>query len=187
MADRLPEPGTWTIDSTHSFVAFTVEHFTVALARGIASGPTGTITIAADPVSSSVRASIDVSTLTTASSARDEKILGPDVLDAGQYPTIEFASTGLREVSPGNYKLDGDLTIHGITRPQTLDLTVNGVITDVWNKARLGLTATTEIKRSDFDVLKFGYVALAAGGFMVPDTVQVTLEIEATKDEPTAE
>jgi polyisoprenoid-binding protein YceI len=187
MADRLPEPGTWTIDSTHSFVAFTVEHFTVALARGIASGPTGTITIADDPASSSVRASIDVSTLTTANSARDEKILGPDVLDAEQYPTIDFAATTLRPVEAGKYQLDGDLTIHGITRPQTLDLTVNGVITDVWNKARLGLTATGQIKRSDFDVLKFGYVALAAGGFMVPDAVQVTLEIEATKDEPPAE
>jgi polyisoprenoid-binding protein YceI len=184
MADRLPEPGTWTIDSTHSFVAFTVEHFTVALARGIASGPTGTITIADDPLSSSVRASIDVSTLTTASAARDERILGPDVLDAEKYPTIDFASAGLREVSPGKYLLDGDLTIHGITRLQTLNLTVNGVITDTRDKTRLGLTATTEIKRSDFDVLKFGYVALAAGGFMVPDAVNVTLEIEATRDEP---
>jgi len=186
MADGLPEPGTWTIDSTHSFVAFTVKHFTIALARGIASGPTGTITIAEDPVSSSVRASIDVSTLTTASSARDEKILGPDVLDAERYPTIDFVSTGLRVVSQGKYQLDGYLTIHGITRPQTLDLTVNGVITDVWNKARLGLTATTKISRSDFDVQKFGYVALAAGGFMVPDAVVVTLEIEATRDEPGA-
>lgn len=184
MADPLPEPGTWTIDSTHSFVAFTVEHFTVALARGITSGPAGTITITDDPISSSVRASIDVSTLTTASKARDEKILGPDVLDAERYPTIDFASTALREASPGRYALDGDLTIHGITRSQTLDLTVNGVITDVWNKSRLGLTATTEIKRSDFDVLKFGYVALAAGGFMVPDAVHVTLEIEAIRDEP---
>jgi polyisoprenoid-binding protein YceI len=184
MAVPLPQPGTWTIDSTHSFVAFTVEHFTVAFARGIASGPTGTITVADDPLSSSVQASIDVSTLTTASKARDEKILGPDVLDAERYPTIDFASTGLREVAPGKYALDGDLTIHGITRPATLDLTVNGVITDVWDKARLGLTATTEIKRSDFDVLRFGYVALAAGGFMVPDAVHVTLEIEATRDAP---
>jgi polyisoprenoid-binding protein YceI len=182
VADRLPEPGTWTIDSMHSFVAFTVEHFTVALARGIASGPTGTITIADEVASSSVRASIDVSTLTTANGARDEKILGPDVLDAQQYPTIDFASTGLRAASPGKYLLDGDLTMHGITRPQTLDLTVNGVITDSWDKTRLGLTATTEIKRSDFDVLKFGYHALAAGGFMVPDAVHVTLEIEATRD-----
>ena len=184
MVAQLPQAGTWTIDSTHSFVAFTVEHFTVAVARGLASGPTGTITVGEDALSSSVRASIDVATLTTANKFRDEKILGPDVLDAKQFPTIDFASTGLREVSPGKYALDGDLTIHGITRAATLDLTVNGVITDTWGKTRLGVTASTEIKRSDFDVLKFGYVALAAGGFMVPDSVQVTLEIEATHEEP---
>jgi polyisoprenoid-binding protein YceI len=182
MSDQLPEPGTWTIDSTHSFVEFAVEHFTVAFAHGIAAGPTGTITIAPDLLSSSVRASVDVSTLTTANKVRDEKILGPDVLDAGQYPTIDFASRALR-AAPGGYELDGDLTLHGITRPVTLALTPHGVITDTWDKTRVGLTATTEIQRSDFDVLKFGYVALAAGGFMVPDSVRVTLEIEATRDE----
>ena len=57
------------------------------------------------------------------------------------------------------------------------------MITDVWGKTRLGLTATTQIQRSDFDVLKWGHVALAAGGFMVPDAVRVTLEIEAVRDE----
>lgn len=185
MSDQLPGPGTWAIDPIHSFVEFTVEHFTVAFARGIAAGPTGTITIAPDLLSSSVRASIDVSTLTTANKMRDEKILGPDVLDAEQYPTIDFASRALRETpgGPGGYELDGDLTLHGITRPVTLALTPHGVITDTWEKTRLGLTATAEIQRSDFDVLKFGYVALAAGGFMVPDAVRVTLEIEATRED----
>jgi polyisoprenoid-binding protein YceI len=184
MAELPPESGTWTIDSMHSFVNFTVQHFTLALARGLMSGPTGSITIAEDPLASSVDASIDASTLASGNALRDEKILGPDVLDVAQYPTIDFASRALREQSPGHYALDGDLTMHGVTRPVTLDLTVNGVITDTWNKTRLGVTASTEIKRSDFDVLKFGYVPLAAGGFMVPDSVLVILEIEATRDEP---
>jgi polyisoprenoid-binding protein YceI len=182
MANLPPEPGTWTIDSTHSFVAFNVQHFTIAFARGLASGPTGTITIDEDPLASSVLASIDASTLTTGNKVRDEKILGPDVLDVAEYPTIDFASRGVRELLPGHYEVDGDLTMHGITQPVTLDLTVNGVITDVWDKTRLGLTAVTDIKRSDFDVLKWGHVALAAGGFMVPDSLQVTIELEATRD-----
>ncbi|HEY6496993.1 MAG TPA: YceI family protein [Trebonia sp.] len=187
MADQLPSPGTWTIDSTHSFVTFTVEHFTVALARGITAGPTGTITVGTDPLASAVTASIDVSTLTTANKARDEKILGPDVLDAARFPSIDFASRALREAAPGQYALDGNLTLHGVTRPVTLDVTPRGVVSDTWGKTRLGLTATVEIKRSEFDVLKFGHVALAAGGFMVPDGLRVTLEIEATRDEqPTA-
>ncbi len=179
----IPEPGTWTIDSMHSFVTFTVEHFTIAIARGIASGPTGTITIESDLPSSSVRASVDAATLTTANALRDEKIHGPDVLDVAQFPTIDFSSRTLREISPGHYELDGDLTIHGITRPTTLDLSLRGVVTDTWNKTRLGLSATAQIRRSDFGVLKFGHVPLAAGGFMVPDAVRVALEVEATRDE----
>src|SRR5579875_3596651 len=96
MAGRLPEPGTWTIDSTHSFVTFTVEHFTVALARGITAGPAGTIVIGRDLLSSSVRASIDVSTLTTANKLRDGKVLGPDVLDADRFPAIGFTARAAR-------------------------------------------------------------------------------------------
>lgn len=176
------EPGSWTIDSMHSFVTFTVEHFTVALARGLASGPTGTIRISPDVLSSSVQASIDAATITTGNAMRDEKVLGPDVLDVASYPTIDFTSRALTESGPARYALEGDLTIHGVTKPVTLDLALRGVITDTWDKTRLGLTATAEIRRSDFGFLKFGHVPLAAGGFMVPDSVRVTLDIEATRD-----
>lgn len=180
----LPEPGSWTIDSMHSFVTFTVQHFTIAFARGLASGPSGTITIAPDVLSSAVQASIDVSTLRTGNAMRDEKVLGPDVLDVASYPTIDFSSRALSADSQGRYELEGDLTIHGVTRRITLDLTVHGAITDTWGRSRLGLTATADIRRSDFGVLKFGHVPLAAGGFMVPDTVHITLDVEATRDEP---
>lgn len=182
----LPEPGTWTIDSMHSFVVFTVEHFTVALAQGITAGPNGTITIAPDPLSSSVQASIDAATITTANTMRDERLRGPDVLDVTKYPTIDYSSSSLTEAGPGRYTVNGDLTLHGVTRPVTLDLTVRGVITDTWGKTRMGLAATATIKRSDFDVLKFGHVALAAGGFMVPDALRITLAIEATRDQEAA-
>jgi polyisoprenoid-binding protein YceI len=182
VSTALPDPGTWTIDSMHSFVTFTVEHFTVAFARGLASGPAGTIHITPDLLSSSVHATIDAATLTTGNSMRDEKVLGADVLDVAAYPTIEFTSHALTESAPGSYALAGELTIHGVTRPVTLDLVLHGVITDTWGKNRLGLTATAEIKRSDYGVLKFGHVPLAAGGFMVPDTVRVALDIEATRD-----
>lgn len=180
---QLPEPGTWTIDTMHSFVAFTIEHFTIALARGIASGPTGTITIAPDLLASSVQASIDAATITTGNAMRDGKVRGPDVLDVDQYPTIDFASRSVTQTSAGHYAVAGDLTLHGITRPVTLDLAVRGVVTDTWGKTRMGLTAATAINRSDYDVLKFGHVALAAGGFMLPDGLRVTIEIEATRDE----
>jgi polyisoprenoid-binding protein YceI len=186
-AIRMPEPGSWAIDSVHSFVAFTIEHFTVAFARGIAAGPTGVIVIAEDVRQSTVQASIDVSTLTTANPARDEKITGPDVLDAARFPAIEFTSTRLRPAAPGRYALDGNLTIRDVTRAVTLDLIVHGVIADVWGKSRLGLTATTDIQRSDYGAGEWGHRALMSGGFMVPDAVSVTLEIEATREIAEAE
>jgi polyisoprenoid-binding protein YceI len=180
---QLPEPGTWTIDTMHSFVSFTIVHFTIALARGIASGPKGTITVAPDLASSSVQASIDAATITSGNAMRDDKVRGPDVLDVAQYPTIDFTSRSVTQAADGHYAVDGDLTLHGITRPVTLDLAVRGVVTDTWGKTRMGLTATTAINRSDYDFLKFGHVALAAGGFMLPDGVRITIEIEATRDE----
>jgi polyisoprenoid-binding protein YceI len=180
----LPEAGSWTIDPLHSFVEFSVEHFTIAFARGIAAGPSGTITIAPNVTESSVEATIDASTVTTANAARDEKILGPDVLDVEQFKTIDFASRALRPLGGERYALDGELTLHGISKAITLDLVFNGVVEDTWGKTRLGLSASTELSRDDFGSGEWAHRALAAGGFMVPHEVKVNLEIEATKDEP---
>lgn len=182
----LPATGKWTIDSVHSFVAFSVEHFTVAFARGIAAGPTGSITIAPDVTDSEVEAIIDVSTISTANAARDALIQGPDVLDIEHFKTIDFHSHSLRALGGDRFAVDGHLTMHGVTKPVTLDLVFNGVIEDSFGKTRLGLTATTDLNRNEFGSGEWAFRELASGGFMVPHVVQVTLEIEATKDEPTA-
>jgi polyisoprenoid-binding protein YceI len=178
-------PGTWTIDALHSFVSFSVKHMGgLAVARGLASGPTGTIMIAPDFLGSSVTATIDATTLASGSELRDGKILGPDVLDTERFPTIDFISAPpLRATKPDTYDLDGQLTLHGVTRPITLALRFNGVIPDTWGKTRLGVTAQAKLSRDEFDVGKFGHVPLPLGGIMVPDAVVVTLDIEATKEE----
>lgn len=180
-----PKPGTWTIDQLHSFVSFSVEHMGgLAVAHGLASGPSGSITITPDITGSSVTASIDATTLATGSALRDGKIKGPDVLDTEQFPTIDFVSAPpLRETGTDSYEVDGNLTLHGVTRPVTLALRFNGVITDTWDKTRLGVTAQVTLRRDEFGAGKFGYVELPLGGLMVPHAVAVTLEIEATKDE----
>jgi polyisoprenoid-binding protein YceI len=125
-----------------------------------------------------------VSTIQAGNAIRDEKIQGPDVLDIEKYPTIDYASSGLRDLGGGNYTLEGDLTLHGITRPVPLSLSFGGVIVDTWGKQRLGVTATGEIERDKFDAGQWAHAALASGGFMVPFGVKVTLDIEATLDVP---
>ena len=90
-----PEPGRWTLDAIHSFVSFSVLHMNISYARGVAAGPTGTITIAPNLLDSSVEATIDASTLTTLDPLRDAKMRGSELLDVDRYGTIDFASTGL--------------------------------------------------------------------------------------------
>jgi len=179
---ELLEPGGWTIDAVYSFVTFTVEHFTVSYARGLAAGPTGRIVIGQQLLDSSVDATIDATTVTTGNAARDAKIHGPDVLDVERFPTIEFQSTRLRDLGDGQFRLDGNLVLHGVTRPVTLALSFNGVVTDTWGKARLGMTATTTLLRDQFGAGAWGHAALAMGGFMVPHAVKVVIDIEATED-----
>jgi polyisoprenoid-binding protein YceI len=181
--DEGPEPGRWSIDSVHSFVSFSVLHMNVSYARGMAVGPSGTITIAPDLLDSSVEATIDVASLTTLNPVRDAKMRGPELLDVERYKTIDFVSTGLRSSGEDRYELDGRLTIHGVTKDVALDLVFNGVITDTWGKRRLGVTASTELSRDDFGAGEWGHVLLPGGGFMVPRHLIVTLDIEATKDE----
>ncbi len=181
---ELPEAGSWTIDSVHSFVAFSVEHYTIAVARGIAAGPTGTITIAPEITESSVEAVIDATTVTMGNAGRDEKVLGPDVLDVEHFKTIEFRSRALSPVGDHHYALDGELTLHGVTKPISLDLVFNGIVEDSRGLTRLGLSATTEIRRDEFGSGEWAHRALDTGGFMVPHEVKFTLDLEATKDVP---
>jgi polyisoprenoid-binding protein YceI len=177
-----PEPGLWTIDATHSFVTFRVLHFTIAFARGMAAGPTGAITIAPNFLESTVTASIDASTVTTLNAVRDAKVRGPDVLDVERYGSIDFFSTGLTRQDRDQYRVVGSLTLHGVTSEITLEVAFNGVVVDTWGKRRLGVTAQAVLNRDDFGSGEWGRVALPGGGFMVPNLVELTLDIEATND-----
>lgn len=180
----VPDSGRWTIDASHSFILFSVEHFTIAFARGIASGPTGTITIGENLADTRVEAVIDATTITTANPNRDEKMLGPDLLDVKNFPTIDFLSESITARGDNRYLMTGNLTLHGVTMPVDLDLVYNGTITDTRGRTRMGLTAVTVIRRDEFGAGEWGYVEFTAGLFMVPHTVKITLDIEAIRDVP---
>ena len=179
----IPEPGIWIIDPVHSFVSFRVWHQAVSYARGMAAGPTGVITIEADLLDSGVVATIDATTITTLHPVRDAKVRGIEVLDVERFPRIEFTSTGLSLSEQNRYAMGGRLNMHGITKQVSLDLAFNGVVEDNWGKPRLGVTANADLVRNDFGIGSWGNVALKAGGFMVPGRVEVTLDIEATRDD----
>lgn len=168
--------GTWAIDTSHSEVSFSVRHLMVAKVRGTFETFEGTITIAEDPLASSVEASIDLASINTRDEQRDGHLRSPDFFETDTYPTMTFRSTS---VTPdgGDFKVVGDLTLKGTTRSVELDLEFNGVHPDPWGGTRAGFSAETEISRKDFGV-DFE-VPMDGPGVVVGDKIKVILEIEA--------
>jgi polyisoprenoid-binding protein YceI len=178
--------GTWTIDDLHSDIGFTVRHMVVAKVRGRFTGVTGSIVTAADPLESTVTAAIDLATVDTGNADRDAHVRNADFLDVEKHPEMTYASTGLRR-DGDRFVLDGDLTLHGVTRPVPLRVEINGFIKDAFRPdsetaLRMGLSATGEIARSDFGIT-YNAPIPGTGEMGLGEKVQINLEIEAALDE----
>lgn len=173
--------GTWQIDASHSTVGFVVRHLVVAKVRGRFSGVAGTLTVAADPLASTISVTIDPASVSTGDDGRDTHLRSADFFDVEQHPTWTFVSTGVREAKGGDYVVSGDLTLHGVTRPVELDLEFNGVSGDPWGGTRAGFSATTEISRSEFGLT--WNAAVESGGVVVSDKVKIELDVEVVLDQ----
>ncbi|WP_028927072.1 YceI family protein [Pseudonocardia acaciae] len=168
--------GTWDIDPVHSDVSFTVRHMMVSRIRGRFGAFTGTIVTSPDVLGSSVTASIDVGSVDTGNDQRDEHVRSAQFLDAQNHPTMTYRSTGVRANGDG-YVIDGELTLHGATRPVQLDVNLGGIGPDPWGGTRIGFAATATIDRRDFGIdvsLPFD-----GGGVVVSDRVEIELNVEA--------
>ena len=169
--------GTWTLDTAHSSVSFSVRHMMVSKVRGRFSDYTADIVTAEDPRQSKVSATIQVASIDTGDEGRDGHLRTNDFFDIEQFPTMTFVSTGITGSGP-EYELHGDLTIRGVTKPVTFDLEVGGVGKDPWGNTRAGFALTGTINRKDFGM---SYnAALETGGIMIGDKVSIELDIEAT-------
>jgi len=172
------EAATWTIDPVHSEVGFSVRHMMVSKVRGRFTSFSGQIVTAEDPTQSSVTAEIDLSSINTGQEQRDEHIKSADFFEVETYPTMTYSSTGIK-VEDGEYVLEGDLTLKGVTRSVPLKLELQGFGPDPFGGYRAGFSATGEINRRDFNV-SFS-APMANGGVVVADKIQLQLEIEAVK------
>jgi polyisoprenoid-binding protein YceI len=172
----LPAPGTWTIDSSHSSVEFIVRHLMVAKVRGRFSEFSGTITVGDSAETSSVEVAISPASITTGDPQRDGHLQSADFFDVEQYPTIGFVSTGVRSVGD-HYAVDGHLTVHGESKPVTLDLEYQGSITDPFGNDKAVFSASTEVDREDWGLT--WNQALETGGVLVGKKAKIEIEIEA--------
>ena len=169
-------PGTWTIDPVHSEIGFSARHLMVSKVRGKFSNFSGQIVTAEDPFKSSATAEIDLKSITTGNDQRDEHLRSADFFEVETYPTMTYRSSGAR-FEDGNYILDGELTLKGVTRRVPLVLELNGFGPDPYGGTRAGFTASGELNRSDFNV-SFN-APLQNGGVVVGDKITLHLEIEA--------
>ncbi|MRG58457.1 polyisoprenoid-binding protein [Agromyces sp. CFH 90414] len=168
--------GTWTIDPSHSEVGFQIRHLMISKVKGKFERFTATFTTAENPLESSVTASAEVASVNTNEPNRDGHLRTGDFFDAETYPTIDFVSTGVR-VEGGDFKVDGDLTIRGITRPVTFDFEFGGFGGDPYGNYKGGATAKAEINREDFGLTWNS--TLETGGVLLGDKVTITLELQA--------
>jgi polyisoprenoid-binding protein YceI len=170
--------GTWKLDPAHSDVGFVVGHLVVSKVHGRFDAFSGTVVTDEDLARTSVRVSIESASVNTHLPVRDNQVRSADFLDAEHFPSITFASTGVRD-DAGRYFVDGDLTIRGTTRPVTLDLDVNGFSPDTFGATRVSFSATTTIDRNDFGVSFNAPIPGLNHAMLLSDTVAINLDVEA--------
>jgi polyisoprenoid-binding protein YceI len=168
--------GRWNVDPLHSEIGFSVKHMMVSKVRGKFAKYDVELVTAENPLDSSVTATVDLNSIDTGVTDRDNHLRSADFFEVETYPAMTFRSTGVRPKGD-HFVLDGELTLKGVTRPVSLDLEVGGFGPDPYGGTRVGFTATGQIKRSDFGV-DFNAV-LETGGVVVGDKVDLALEIEA--------
>jgi polyisoprenoid-binding protein YceI len=170
---------TYKIDPAHSSAQFVVRHLMITNVRGGFTGVSGTVVFDPDNVgASSIDVTIDVNTLSTGDATRDAHVKSADFLDAEKYPTITFKSNTVTKAS--GHLVKGDLTIHGVTKEAVLD--VEGPTpeqADPWGNTRIGASATTKIKRSDFGLT--WNAALETGGIMLGDELKLEIDVSLIK------
>lgn len=163
--------GTWTIDPVHSDVAFIVRHLGVSKVRGRFNDVSGTIVTGEDPSASSVTATIVADSIDTKNDQRDGHVRSAEFLHVEEHEHLTFASTAVR-IDGEDIEIDGELTLHGVTKSVTLKGELGG-FGDGPNSKVLGVSATTEISRSEFGV---------GGGIpsaVVSDKIKIELDVEA--------
>jgi polyisoprenoid-binding protein YceI len=171
---------TWNIDLSHSTIHFMVRHMVVSKVRGRFGKFSGVIQFdPANPETGSVQVDIDPSSVDTNDAQRDGHLRSGDFFEVEKFPKASFKSTKVSSSGEGKLKIEGELSLRGVTRPVTLDATFEGTGADPWGGNRAGFSATTSIDRRDYGV-SFNK-ALETGGVLVGDKIELNLEIEAVQ------
>lgn len=175
----IPAAGIYDLDAAHKRVGFVARHMMVSKVRGEFTDAAATITIAEDPLQSSVTATIQAASITTAQADRDAHLSSGDFLETEKHPTLEYRSTGVKSQSGNEFVLSGELTIKDVTRPVDLHVEFEGVGRSPFGQDIFGFSASTEIDREEFGLT--WNVALETGGVLVGRKIKIDIEGEAIR------
>ena len=173
---------TYTIDPAHSTARFWVRHLAISKVHGEISDVTGTATIdPSTPEGSSVQATLNVASLSTGNSDRDGHLKSGDFLDAEKFPTIAFNSTSVKKIGDGEYEVQGDLTIKGVTKTAVLTGEVTPEVKNPFGGFKIGVSLTGQIERDDFGIT--WNQALEHGGWLVGKEIHLQIDVEVDRPE----
>ncbi|BFT75317.1 YceI family protein [Paenibacillus sp. P36] len=168
----------WAVDASHSSIDFSVRHMMIAKVKGTFHSFEAQIEADATDLSSAdIHFQVDIGSIDTRNTDRDAHLRSADFFDSEKHPTMTFQSTQVTKTGDGEYALTGDLTIRGVTRPETFEVTFEGTGKDPWGNEKAGFSAVGSIKRADFGLTY--NAALETGGVLIGDEVKISIEIEA--------
>jgi polyisoprenoid-binding protein YceI len=172
--------GNYTLDVAHSRIGFVARHAMITKVRGAFNEFDGKAYLnAEEPAKSAVTLTIKVESIDTRNQQRDAHLRSNDFLDLASYPEINFVSTAVEPLGDDTYRVTGDLTIRGVTKPVSVDFEYTGSVVDPFGNNRVGLEGSAKINRKDWGV---SYnAALEAGGFLVSEEITLEFEISAIK------
>ena len=179
LAVQLPS-GTYTLDPSHSRIGFVARHAMVTKVRGSFNEFTATAQVDAEDITrSSVQVAIKVDSIDTRNEQRDGHLRSNDFLDIATFPEITFASTSVTPVGDDVVRVEGDLTIKGVTRPVAIDFTFEGAAVDPYGNQRVGFEGSVVINRKDWGIT--WNAALETGGVLVSDKITLEFEVSAIR------
>lgn len=169
---------TWKVDASHTNIGFSVKHMMVSKVRGRFTRMDGTIEgNPEDLTTANIHFTIDVDSIHTNSEDRDQHLLSADFFDVKNFPNMTFVSTHIVKIDDDEYKVTGDMTIKGITKPVTFEVEYEGAATNPWGLELVAFEAKGKISRKEFGLT--WNQALEAGGVLVGDDVKISIELQA--------
>lgn len=168
---------TWNVDNVHSIVKFSVTHLVISEVEGTFKTYNGSITNTKDDFSDAkINFAVDVNSINTDNSMRDDHLKSDDFFNAQEYPKMNFVGTSFKKKSGNKYVLEGNLTIRNVTKKVTFDVTYGGIANDGYGNTKAGFKASTSINRFDYG-LKWNALT-EAGGATVGKDVQIILNLQ---------